>query len=231
MLQLLGLILISWLLVWLFEKRSLSVLGLAPAKERLVYFLILFIVSAVFSASAFLLRMYFVKEEYTATPYLTIKSILLEAWHQARTVFTEELIFRGAVLYILIKKIGQTKAVLISAILFGVIHWNNPGIWGNPVQMAIVFGFTFAMGLLLAYSYAKAYSLLIPFAIHFGWNLTQNYIFPGSDAGNHIFILAAPPPAVTISYFAFFTMLLFPKMAVLVVDYLIVKRYRQAAMP
>ena len=227
MLQLIGLLAISWLLIWLFEKGNLSVLGLAPTRDRLKYFAILFIVSAVFSATAFLLRMYFVKEEYSISHSLTTKSILLEVWFQIRTVFTEELLFRGVLLYILIKKIGQTNAIIISSVLFAALHCINVGVWGNLTQMIIVFTFTFSMGLLLAYSYAKTFSVLIPFAIHYGWNLTQNYIFPGTATINHIFTLAAPPPTVTISYVAFFTMVLLPKISILIVDYLIVKQYRQ----
>lgn len=231
MLQLIGLLGISWLLIWFFEKGNLSVLGLTPTKERLKYFSILFIVSAILSATAFLLRMYFAKEEYAITQSLTTKSILLESWYQLRTVLTEELLCRGVLLYILIKTIGQIKAVIISSTIFAVLHWINTGIWGNLTQMIIVFTFTFAMGLLLAFSYARTFSLLIPFAIHYGWNLTQNYIFPDTATGNHIFTLAAPPPSVTISYLAFFTMLLLPKISVLIVDYLIVKRHRQVEVP
>ena len=231
MLQLIGLLAISWLLIWLFEKRNLSVLGLTPTKDRLKYFTILFLVSAILSATAFLLKIYIAKEEYTISQSLTTKSILLETWYQFRTVLTEELICRGALLYILIKKIGRTKAIIISSIIFAVLHWMNLGIWGNLTQMIIVFTFTFAMGLLLAYSYARTFSLLIPFAIHYGWNLTQNYIFPDTSIGNHILTLAAPSPIVTVSYFAFFTMLLLPKISVLVIDYLIVKRHRQVEVP
>lgn len=231
MLQLAGLILISWLIIWLFTKGNLSVLGLTPTSERLKYFAVLFIASCVLSASAFLLRMYFAQEVFSLNPSLTLSSVLLETWYQFRTVLTEELLCRGALLYILIKKIGQTKAVIISSIIFAILHWINAGVWGNLAQMTIVFTFTFLMGLLLAYSYARTFSLLIPFAIHYGWNLTQNYIFPDTSTGNHIFTLVAPPPTVTISYLAFFTMLLLPKISVLVINYLIVKRHRQVAVP
>ncbi len=227
MLQLIGLLLISWLLIWLFENRNLSTLGLTPTKNRLKYFIILFITSAIFSATAFILKMYFAKEAYIISQSLTAKSVLLEIWYQFRTVLTEELLCRGALLYILIKKIGPTKAVIISSIIFAVLHWINAGVWGNLTQMIIVFSFTFAMGLLLAYSYARTFSILIPFAIHYGWNLTQNYVFPETDSGSHIFTLAAPPPTVTISYLAFFTMLLLPKISVIIVNYLIVRRHKQ----
>jgi membrane protease YdiL (CAAX protease family) len=231
MLQLIGLLTISWLMIWLFEKGNLSVLGLTPTKNRLKYFTILFMVSAILSASTFLLRMYIAKEEYTISQTLTTKSVLLETWYQFRTVLTEELLCRGALLYILIKKIGQTKAVIISSIIFAILHWINVGVWGNLTQMLVVFAFTFAMGLLLAFSYSRTFSLLIPFAIHYGWNLTQNFIFPDSATSNHILILAAPPPIVKVSYLAFFTMLLLPKISVIVIDYLIVKRHTQIKVP
>lgn len=231
MFQLLGLLAISWVLIWLFEKRNLSVLGLIPTKDRLKYSSILFITSVLLSATAFLLKIHFAKEEYTIAPSLTIQSIFLETWYQFRGVLTEELICRGAILYILIKKVGPTKAIFISSIFFATLHWINVGVWGNLTQMIIVFTFTFAMGILLAYSYARTFSLLIPFAIHWGWNLTQNYIFPDSPIGNHILILATPPPIVTVSYFDFFTVLLLPKVLVLVFDYQIVKRYRKVEVP
>lgn len=227
MLQLLALLAISWMVLWFFEKRNLSVLGLWPTNTRRIYFALLFLVSALLAATAFLLRIYFVKEEYILSRPLTTPSVLTEVWYQFRTVLTEELLCRGVLLYILIKKIGQKRAIIITSLLFAVLHWFNSGVWGNALQMAMVFAFTFAMGLLLAYAYARSGSLLLPFAIHCGWNLVQNYIFPGVVSGNHIFVLAGPPPVVTISYFAFFTMLLLPKVSVLVIDYFIVKQYPQ----
>lgn len=228
MLQIIFLLLISWFILWVFEKKNLLVLGLTPTSKRLKYFTILFIVSSFLSATTFFLKMYFAKEVYTISETLTTKSILLEIWYQFRSVMTEELLCRGALLYLLIKKIGQNKAIITSSVIFAALHWLNAGVWGNLSQMTIIFVFTFLMGLLLAYAYAKTFSLLIPFAIHFGWNLTQNYIFPDTATGNHIFILAEPAPTVTISYLAFFTMLFLPKIAVLLVNYLIIKKYPQA---
>lgn len=232
MLQLIGLLVISWLLTWVvFQKHDLTFLGLTPTKERLKYAVILFLLSAFFAATTFLLRIYFAKESYTLTKLLTVKSVLIQIWYQCRTVMTEELMCRGALLYILIKKFGKRKAILITSLLFAVLHWMNSGVWGNPTQMGFVFAFTFTMGLLLAYSYSKTFSLLIPFAIHFGWNLTQNYIFPDSIVGQHIFTVSQPPPVVTVSYFAFGVMIFFPKTMVILVNYFIIKRYKQVTVP
>ncbi len=231
MLQLIGLLAISWLLLRLLEKKGLAVLGLTPTLERSKYFLLLLITSSAIAVSAFLLRMYFVKEVYMLTPSLTLSSVLQESWYQVRTVLTEELLCRGALLYILIRRIGRRNAVVVSSVLFALLHWLNAGVFGNLVQMTIVFSFTFTMGLLLAYAYARTFSMLLPFAIHFGWNFVQNYVFPDTASGQHLFTLAAPPPEVTISYLAFFTMLLAPKFAVLVVNYFLVRRYPQVKVP
>jgi uncharacterized protein len=231
MLQLLAILAISWLLIWFFEKKNLNVLGLLPTKKLMVFFILLLIVSALCSSLAFLLRMYFAKEVYAVNPSLTIASVVTQLWYQFRTVLTEELLCRGVLLYILIRRLSIPKAILISSVLFALLHWFNAGVWGNFMQMLMVFVFTFSMGLLLAYAYAKSFSLLIPFAIHFGWNVVQNYIFPGTTNGEHLFVLASPPPVVTISYFSFFIMILLPKLLILVTNYFIVKKYKQVAMP
>lgn len=231
MLQLIGLLAISWLIVWLFDKRNLSVLGLMPTKDRLKLFFYLFIVTAICCSTTFLLKMYFAKEQYILNPKLTTSLIFSELWDNIRDVLTEELLCRGVVLYILIKKLGSKWAIIISSIIFGLLHWLNNGVFGNGIQMGIVFLFTFCMGLLLAFSYAKTFSILIPFAIHLGWNLTQNFIFPDRPEGNHLFILAAQPPIVTVSYFVFFAMLLLPKISAIGLDYLILRRQKQIEIP
>ncbi len=231
MLQLIGLIAISWLIVWLFDKHNLSVLGLMPTKGRLKLFIYLFIVTAICCSTAFILKMYFAKEQYTINPKLTTSLFFSELWNNIRGVLTEELLCRGVILYILIKKLGSRWAIIISSIIFGLLHWLNNGVFGNVIQMSIVFAFTFGMGLLLAYSYAKTFSILIPFAIHLGWNLTQNFIFPDRPEGNHFFILAAQPPIVTVSYFVFFAMLLFPKISAIGLDYIILRRQKQIEIP
>ncbi|MBI2730005.1 MAG: CPBP family intramembrane metalloprotease [Sphingobacteriales bacterium] len=231
MLQLTALLIISWMVLWIFEKKDLTILGLLPTKKLITFFILLLIVSALCSLLAFLLRMYFAKEVYALNLSLTFTSIVTQLWYQLRTVLTEELLCRGVLLYILIKRLGGNKAIIISSVVFAVLHWLNAGVWGNFMQMLIVFAFTFSMGLLLAWAYAKTFSLLIPFAIHFGWNVMQNYIFPGTTDVEHLFVLSAPPPVVTISYLSFFTMILLPKVLVLVTNYFIVKQHRQVAMP
>jgi membrane protease YdiL (CAAX protease family) len=231
MLQIIGLLTISWLIVWLFNRSNLSVLGLTPNKELLKLMLILFIVTVICCSTTYLMKIYFAKEEYIINPKLTTNLFFLGFWETLRGVLTEELICRGILLYILINKLGTKWAIIISSIIFGLLHWLNNGVFGNIIQMSIMFVFTFGMGILLAYSYTKTFSILIPTTIHFGWNLTQNFIFPDQPEGSHIFILARTPPIVTVSYFIFFLLLLFPKVSAIGLDYIIMQKQKQIEPP
>jgi hypothetical protein len=92
-------------------------------------------------------------------------------------VLTEELIFRGALLYILLQKIGSPKSIWISAIAFGVYHWFSYGVLGNLQAMILVFIRTGLMGYAWAWAFAKTRSILLPFGLHLGWNVTYKLFF------------------------------------------------------
>ncbi len=228
MIQIIGLLLVSWLIIWWYEKGNLSVLGFQPTLKRTGYFFLLLFVSILLSASTYLLRMYFAEEQYVLNTSMHAQLFFQGSWFQIRSVRTEELLCRGVLLYIMIRQLGTRKAIVLSSLIFALLHWFNSGVWGNVPQMALVFVFTFAMGLLLAYAFTQSKSILLPFAIHLGWNWVQNFVFPDNAAANSVFVLVTPPPTVTISYLAFFTMLLFPKIAVLAINYGIVRSYKPA---
>lgn len=73
----------------------------------------------------------------------------------------EEVTFRGAIEGILLKYTSPWKAVLCSALLFGLIHM-------NPVQIP----FAFALGILLGWLYYKTGSLVPAILSHFINNAT-----------------------------------------------------------
>ncbi len=170
---------ISWLIIWLYEKGNLSFMGLMPTKKRLLNFILFFLVTATCASSGFLLRMLVAKQSWSLNSDLSFNLVLNGIWFTIKSVLFEELIFRGVLLYILIRKLGAKKAIVISAIAFGIYHWFSHELWGNPAQMAIEFFITGAMGLVLAYGYAKTFSLYVPISIHLGWNLVQMVVFSG----------------------------------------------------
>jgi hypothetical protein len=98
-------------------------------------------------------------------------------------VLYEELIFRGALLYILIKKLGVKTACLTSAIGFGVYHWFTSGAMGNPLQMTFVFVMTGIWGAMFAMAFARTKSLYLPIGLHFGWNFISTVIFSQGPLG------------------------------------------------
>lgn len=223
MLQLLILLLASLLLIWVLEGEGLFALGLWPAGFVWRIAGLLFVVTLLCAGGSVLLRIWIAGESFGINEGLSVRAMLRSAWDILRGVLTEELICRGALLYILIKRLGAAWGIFLSSVLFGALHWLNGGVFGNGPQMLIVFSLTFSMGLLLAYSYVKTGSIWAPIAIHLGWNLTEQLLLPGHPRYGSILVLAAPPPVVTIGYLAFYSMLFVPKIAAILANYFLLR--------
>lgn len=220
---------VSWLIVWLYDKSDLSCLGLRPTKKRLSAFCIFIIVAAAFSAFGFLLKMLIANQSWQLNPELNTGLVLKGTWFVIKAVLFEELIFRGVLLYMLIRQLGATKAIIISSAAFGIYHWFSHELWGNPVQMAVEFFGAGAMGLVLAYGYAKTYSLYIPVAIHLGWNIIQMIVFPGNTIGEQVLVEVMPRPVVTISYFSYYTMQFLPLLFCVMIIAWMLRRQKQVS--
>jgi membrane protease YdiL (CAAX protease family) len=176
-------IVISWLLLHLIERRNILALGFLPIGRRLKQFFIGFLITGTLCVltqylEAFLKSSFWVLNE-NSTTLLVIKSF----WWDVKSVLTEELIFRGALLYILIQKIGTRKSIVVSAIAFGVYHWFSYGVLGNALAMILVFIGTGLMGYAWAWAFSKTKSILLPFGLHLGWNFIYNTIFSNGPLG------------------------------------------------
>jgi membrane protease YdiL (CAAX protease family) len=218
---------ISWLLVWLFDKGNLKILGFFPTKRRLLDFALFFIITALCCASGFILQMYFGKQQWELNPNLTPKLLLTGTWWTIKSVLFEELIFRGVLLYILIQKLGHLKAIILSAIAFGIYHWFSHEVIGDISQMAITFLLTGTMGLLYAYGYSKTFSLYVPCAIHLGWNLTQGVLFSSGAIGDQLLVTVKPEPVVTVSYFVYYCIVWVPMISTLLINFILLKKRKQ----
>ncbi len=183
MLGILIILLASWLILFLFEKKSLLALGFTPFGLRLKQFGLGFLVSAAICAGVTHLLAALRSETWLLNSQFNFTLLLDSLWYDLKSVFTEELIYRGALLYLLIKKLGSKKGVLISAIVFGVYHWFSFGALGNVVPMIYVFLLTGLMGLVWAYAFAKTKSIMLPFGLHLGWNAMNNGLFSKGPLG------------------------------------------------
>jgi membrane protease YdiL (CAAX protease family) len=175
--------------------------------------------------------MLFAKQQWELNPKLTANTILSGVWWNIKSVLFEELIFRGVLFYILIKKLGNTKAIIISAVAFGIYHWFSQGSFGNPVQMVITFVITGTMGLVYAYGYSKNFSLYIPIAIHLGWNLTSSVVFSQGNIGNQLFTPVQPVSEVQVGYFIFFCITFIPLLSAILINFFMLKRMKQVIIP
>jgi membrane protease YdiL (CAAX protease family) len=221
---------VSWIIIWVFEKGTLNVLGFWPTRQRLLDFGTFMVITSFLCSTGFLLRMYFGKETWEVNPDLTSRLVFDGLWWNIKSVLFEELIFRGVLFYILITRFGHLKAILVSSAAFGVYHWFSQGSLGNPVGMLITFLLTGTMGLLYAYGYAKTFSLYVPCAIHLGWNFTQGFIFSSGSIGKGILIQPGPQPVVNVGYFIYALVVFFPMVSTLVINFLLLRRKQQVLM-
>ncbi|RZM05304.1 MAG: CPBP family intramembrane metalloprotease [Pedobacter sp.] len=215
---------LSWLIAFLFARKNLSVLGLRPTAARLTDLMLFFALTAGFCALANLVRLHFTGEQLQLNPKFSFQLLLDGIWWNIKSVMFEELIFRGVILYLLIRKIGAMPAILISAIGFGIYHWFSFSVIGNPMQMLIVFLTTGCMGFVLATGYRKTFSMYIPIAVHLGWNFTHIFIFLQGPTGNGMFVTTAQHHFRTDSYFTFFLVIFGPLLLMLLVNYLLIVR-------
>jgi membrane protease YdiL (CAAX protease family) len=174
-------LIISWLLLWFICNKHLSVLGFRPTKER-VYNLCIGLAIAASCCTVYqIMTTAFIKNGWVLNKQVTGKTILESSRWTLVSVIYEELIFRGALLYIAIKKLGVTKACIVSAVGFGIYHWFTFSVFGNPFMMAITFLMTAIVGLSWAFAFAKSGSLYLPIGLHFGWNLFCTVVFSNGN--------------------------------------------------
>ncbi|MEV0618874.1 type II CAAX endopeptidase family protein [Nonomuraea sp. NPDC050404] len=92
--------------------------------------------------------------------------------------FWEEWAFRGLLLRLPEKALGSWWALVLSAVVFGLIHAPN----ANATALTLV-GITVAGGLVLGGGFLLTRSLWLPIGIHTGWNLFQNSVFGAGSTG------------------------------------------------
>ena len=97
----------------------------------------------------------------------------------------EEIMFRGVLFRWIDEKWGFMVALIISSVLFGIIHIFEPNatLWSS-LAIAV------EAGLLLGAAYKYFGTLWVPIGIHWAWNFTQGNIFgfevSGKDVGESL---------------------------------------------
>ena len=183
-------LIISWLLLRFIAKKDLSVLGFKPSQARLINLSIGFLLAAVVCSVYHILTTAFINNSWILNKPISFSAALMSLWWIVKSVLFEELLFRGALLYLAIEKWGTTKACILSSVCFGVYLWFSYSAFGNPFQMVIIFVMTSIFGWMLAVSFAKTKSLYLPIGLHLGWNLFNILIFSNGPLGKQLLIKA-----------------------------------------
>ena len=217
---------ISWLLIWAIQKKNLSVLGLTPSRKRIAACCFFFVVTALCCALQFLMRITVAHEQWQVNPSLSWMLVVGGTWWTLFSVLYEELIFRGVLLFILIKRVGEIKAIFISSVAFGVYHWFSYNLFWNIPMMIYIFCVTACFGLVLAYAYSRTLSLYIPIGIHFGWNLVNGFLFSQGSIGNGMFIPVKDQPKMVLTYFTYYSIVLVPMILAIVLNYFLLRKLK-----
>ncbi|MGN8225924.1 CPBP family intramembrane glutamic endopeptidase [Gracilimonas sp. BCB1] len=186
---------ISWLIVYLSEKKNLLTIWFTPLSQRTKEFVSGFLILAIFSTVTQLLFGYLSGVSWQINANITGELVFNSALYDLRSVLFEELTFRGIILYLLLRYTGKRQiSLLLTAASFGVYHWFTFGVMGNIIAMVLVFVITGYMGYVFAVSYEKTKSIVLPIALHLGWNLINNTVFSNGPLGIQVFA-AIPGPA------------------------------------
>ena len=197
---------LSWLVLRFIERKNLNVLGLVPSRKTGLAFVFGLASSITICLLYFQLQMQLSGGYWKLNESFGWPDFGMSLWWVTKSVLFEEFIFRGAILYILISRIGVTKACWISALAFGIYHWFSYGIIGNPTQMFFVFLLTGTWGLMFAYAYAKTQSMLLPIALHLGWNAVNLIVFSQGTIGDQLLVGVGGEPLTDLISLAVFAL-------------------------
>jgi uncharacterized protein len=164
-------LLLSWALLYFVEHQSLEALGFRPTAGRLKLLGTGFLLTTVFMSAYYLAEAASWHTSYHFNSFFSPGTFGASLWTIFTSALFEELLFRGALLYILIRRIGPVKAVLVSAAAFGLYHWITVGIHSLP-QMALLFASMAWLGYALARSFVATGSILVPLSLHYAYNFT-----------------------------------------------------------
>lgn len=221
----LAILILSWVLVFLLERKNILSLWLKPLDQRFKELVVGILFAAVLSGLTQLILGLISGTSWTFADGFTASKLSASLWYDFRSVLFEELLFRGVPLYLLLKYLNTKTGLLLSAVAFGIYHWFTLGVLGNPLAMALVFITTAWMGYVLAVAYSHTGSIILPFALHFGWNTVNHNVFSGGPNG---LVLLQPDHVSEMTgwyaFFSFVVYLLVPLMMLLWIRSGLIKR-------
>jgi membrane protease YdiL (CAAX protease family) len=175
------------LIVWIFrqfiDRKSFVSLGLRFDKLAIWDMLVGFVLSGFMVGLFFAVLLAFGMLEieeigWTSSGFLPILEIFLLLFGVGlATGYSEELVFRGYILQNLGEGIGLVWAVVVSCILYGLMHMPNPNSTLLSGVIIAIFGF------LRIFGWLRTGQLWLSIGMHAGWNFFQGPILGFSVSG------------------------------------------------
>lgn len=190
MLFFVALLAVSWLIIYLLEKRNLLRQWTLPVGKRLVEVAIGLAVASTAAVATNLILASASGASFALNPESSLGQLLRMFRYDLASVLVEELLFRGIPLYLLIKYFRWKPALFMSAAAFGIYHWFTFGVLGSAPAMVVVFIVTGFMGYVFGLAYYRTSSLLLPIGIHLGWNGVVNTLLPLNSKAGSLFMVS-----------------------------------------
>lgn len=213
---------VSWILLYIFTRKHLFALGITPVGKRLSQLVTGFLFTGILCASIQLLDSALTGTRWELATDVSFMAVAEMLWWNVKSVVFEELLFRGALLYIVIQKFGSRLGIGLSAVVFGMYHWFSFGVFGSIMPMVVVFFMTALTGLVWAYAFSETKSIALPIGLHLGWNFTFNSVFSNGPLGEQIFVRASEP-VQAMNEFGLLTYFVLPNVIVPLLTYVLVK--------
>lgn len=175
-----GLLLLLWVFMKFVDKENFISLGF-HLKNKAKHFYVGILLGFFIMGFAYLILSQMNEIIYVKTVF-RIKEILLSIGLFIIVAINEEVLIRGYVLRNLMFSFNKYTALIISSILFSVIHGFNPNMsWLSYLNL-------FLAGILLGSTYIFTKNLWFPIALHFSWNFFQT-LFGFNVSGQNLYSL------------------------------------------
>lgn len=182
----------SWVLIKFFLKKNLFTIWFTSPRKRSAEVLAAIGISLLAFSIPLVIKSLSYSMEWRLSVDVELGLLINSFYFFFKSILFEELVFRGAILALLVHFLNSRMAILISAISFGVYHWFSYGMFGSGiVPMAYIFIITGSMGFVWAYIYVKTNSIIMPSIIHLLWNFLSSLFLDYQPFGELLFISEA----------------------------------------
>lgn len=166
--SLLGTFLVIWFFMKYLDKERFMKVGF-DTKNRLNEFIVGIVIGTFIMTSGYLILL-FIGEINFERVIFDFKEIIISIFLFIIVAVMEELLMRGYILKNLMISFNKYVALIVSSVLFSLMHGFNPNI--------DLFALTniFLAGILLGISYIHTKNLWFPIALHLSWNLFQTIL-------------------------------------------------------